>query len=488
MEIGRAAFPHLLPVQWLWSRGGGSHVAVCQPKSAVWSRRCRIVLSLLVNPRSGIHQCSGCGGERNPLGAEHRHHPGQYISIVTREQIEQSGARHLADVLRGQGGIQISDPFGDGSRTSVGMRGFGETANANTLIMVDGRRLNNMDIGVPDLNSISLKDVKRVEIIQGSAGTLFGVQVVGGVINIITDTPGDFSAFAEAGYGSYESYNARAGVSHRLDNGFSYRFTLDKKETDNYRDNNALNYENVAGRLGYEHTSGEVFFDFQHVDEDLDTPAALFAAEVAADRRQVTVDFTNDFSDTETTVMRVGGDHIIHDHWSFEAELTNREVETEFLLNFRGFSVVDINFQNRHLITLNPRLVGAYPTANGDMLFTFGYDQEWADYKIDSVVGEQRNDQDVRGLYGQAVLPVLPRTSLTLGARHASVRNDLIDDFTFPAGIDIKDSELVSEQGLAFRPTQNWRLFVRRDENVRFAKVDEFTNPVPGVNSPDPDR
>ena len=172
------------------------------------------------------------------------------------------------------------------------MRGFGETANANTLIMVDGRRLNNMDIGVPDLNSISLKDVKRVEIIQGSAGTLFGVQVVGGVINIITDTPGDFSAFAEAGYGSYESYNARAGVSHRLDNGFSYRFTLDKKETDNYRDNNALNYENVAGRLGYEHTSGEVFFDFQHVDEDLDTPAALFAAEVAADRRQVTVDFT----------------------------------------------------------------------------------------------------------------------------------------------------------------------------------------------------
>ena len=211
------------------------------------------------------------------------------------------------------------------------MRGFGETANANTLIMVDGRRLNNMDIGVPDLNSISLKDVKRVEIIQGSAGTLFGVQVVGGVINIIT-----------------------------LDNGFSYRFTLDKKETDNYRDNNALNYENVAGRLGYEHMSGEVFFDFQHVDEDLDTPAALFAAEVAADRRQVTVDFTNDFSDTETTVMRVGGDHIINDHWSFEAELTNREVETEFLLNFRGFSVVDINFQNRHLITLNPRLVGAY--------------------------------------------------------------------------------------------------------------------------------
>ena len=403
------------------------------------------------------------------------------ITIITREQLERSGSRHLADVLRGQGGIQISDPFGDGSRTSVGMRGFGETANANTLILVDGRRLNNIDIGVPDLNSISLKDVRRVEIIQGSAGTLYGDQAVGGVINIITETPGDFSAFAQAGYGSYQTYSGRAGVSHLLDNGFSYRFSFEKKESDNYRDNNALNYENIAGRLGYEHANGSVFFDWQHVDEDLDTPAALFAAEVAADRRQVTVDFVNDFSDTETTVMRISGDQGLTDYWSFQADLTNREVETEFVLSFRGFPDTRVNFQNRHLVTFNPRLIGAYPTRNGDMLFTFGYDQEWADYKINSVVGEQRNEQDARGLYGQAVFPILPRTTLTLGARRASVRNDLIDDFTFLAGIEINDSEVVSEQGLAFRPTDNWRLFVRRDENVRFAKVDEYTNPTPGV-------
>ena len=403
------------------------------------------------------------------------------ITIITREQIETSGARHLADVLRGQGGLQVSNPFGDGSRTSVGMRGFGETANANTLILVDGRRLNNIDIGVPDLNSISLKDVRRVEIIQGSAGTLYGDQAVGGVINIITETSADFHAFAEAGIGSYESYSLRAGVSHLLDNGFSYRFSVETRETDNYRDNNELTYENLAGRIGYEHTFGSVYFDAQHVDEALDTPAALFAAEVAADRRQVTAEFRDDFSDTVTTVMRIGGDHVVNDYWSLEAELTNREVETQFLLSFRGFPGVGVNFQNRHLVTFNPRLIGAYPTRNGDMLFTYGYDQEWADYKIDSVVGEQRNEQDARGLYGQAVLPILPRTALTLGARRASVRNNLVDDFTFPAGIEINDSELVTEQGLAFRPRDNWRLFVRRDESVRFAKVDEYTNPAPGV-------
>ena len=247
------------------------------------------------------------------------------ITIISREHIEQSGARHIAELLRGQGGIQISDPFGDGSRTSVGMRGFGETANANTLILVDGRRLNNIDIGVPDLNSISLKDVKRIEIIQGSAGTLFGDQAVGGIINIITETPEALHAFAEAGLGSYNGYDFRAGVSHLLDNGFSYRLTLEKKETDNYRDHNELDYENLAARFGYEHASGSILIEGQHVDERLNTPAALFAAEVAADRRQVAADFVNDFSNTETTVLRVGGEQVLSDNWSFAAELTNRE-------------------------------------------------------------------------------------------------------------------------------------------------------------------
>ena len=50
------------------------------------------------------------------------------ITVITRKQIEDSGSRHIVEVLRGQGGVQINDLYGDGSRASVGMRGFGETA------------------------------------------------------------------------------------------------------------------------------------------------------------------------------------------------------------------------------------------------------------------------------------------------------------------------------------------------------------------------
>src|SRR5688572_2772127 len=68
------------------------------------------------------------------------------VAVISREEVLASGATHLAEVLRMQGGVQINDLYGDGSSASVSMRGFGETANANVLVLVDGRRLNNPDI------------------------------------------------------------------------------------------------------------------------------------------------------------------------------------------------------------------------------------------------------------------------------------------------------------------------------------------------------
>ncbi len=88
------------------------------------------------------------------------------VSTITREQIIESGAIYIIDVLKGQGGIQIQDIFGDGSRSIISMRGFGNNGGSNTLLLVDGRRLNNTDLKTPDLSFISLKDVERIEIIQ----------------------------------------------------------------------------------------------------------------------------------------------------------------------------------------------------------------------------------------------------------------------------------------------------------------------------------
>ena len=108
------------------------------------------------------------------------------VYVLSREEIEKSGARTTSDLLRGIPGIQIDDLFGNGTETNISVRGFSSTANANTLVLVNGRRLNHSDTSSPDLHHIFPKDIERIEVLVGSAGSLYGDQAVGGVINIIT--------------------------------------------------------------------------------------------------------------------------------------------------------------------------------------------------------------------------------------------------------------------------------------------------------------
>ncbi len=402
------------------------------------------------------------------------------IQVIDKQEIEASGATHIVEVLRGRGGVQISDQYGDGTRASAGMRGFGESANANTLILIDGRRLNNNDIGAPDLNSIALRDVERIEIVQGSAGSLYGDQAVGGLINIITRKPGEFHAEFVARTGSYAQRNLQAQVSQQLESGFFYRASGEIRTSSNYRDHNYLNLRNGFAHLGYEHQNGSVFAEFQQIDEDLITPGSLLIDELAADRRQSPVSFVNDFINTDTTVLRTGIKQNLNDNWALEAEFTHREVEADFRLSILGF-VPPPSRQNRNVETFAPRLIGAYPLAHGDLLLTLGYDWEYSKYKLTSLFGVQQNDQKIRGIYAQAVIPLHERISAIIGARRAQADNDHIDGFTFPGGLNHSEDEFVSELGLNFRPTDNWRVFARRDENFRFAKVDEVADPAGAV-------
>ncbi|MFP5504671.1 MAG: TonB-dependent receptor [Gammaproteobacteria bacterium] len=391
------------------------------------------------------------------------------ISIIDRREIEASGARHIAEVLRGRGGLQLRDPYGDGSRAVVSLRGFGENAAANTLILVDGRRLNNSDLGAPDLNSIALKDVERIEIIHGSAGVLFGDQAVGGVINVITRAPRGFGASIEAGVGSFSSRELRGAIGDRNERGLAYRLSAETRSSDNYRDNNRQEYTNLFGRVDYEHAhDGSVFLEHQAIDENLNLPGAIFADQVAADRTQTR--FPTDFADSRSHITRAGLRQALHENWQLEAELTDRRSDGEGILTGSTFT------QDRHHLGFTPRLIGALPLGAGELLLTLGADLDRTDYEITSPFGTTDNRQHQRSVYAQGVVPLTERLSATVGARHAEMENDLTDSFSFPAGTSIDDSEFVTSAGLSFAATPEWRLFARRDEVLRFPKVDEYTN------------
>lgn len=402
------------------------------------------------------------------------------ITIIDEATIKNSGATHIVDVLRNQGMLQIRDIFGDGSRASVDMRGFGETASANTLILMDGRRLNNADGAAPDLNSIALKDVERIEITQGSSGVLFGDQAVGGVINIITRKPQAFGFDLDIATGSYGRRKVQGRVANHLDNGFACSLSMMSSETDNYREHNQQAYLNLLARLDYDYQEGNVFFEMQTIDEDLQTPGALLEAEIDVNRRQSLIDFNHDFSNTNTDVLRAGLSQRVSSNWSLLMEGMRREGDGDFLLNFRGCSqsvffpcntTADSN--RREHTGWTPRLVGEYAIADGYIVITLGLDEDHYTYEINSLYVNTQNERNASSLYTQVIVPVSETLTLTLGMRKAEMEDRLTDATAYPMGIKLKDDINVQDIGLLYKPSTQWRLFVRLNDNYRFATVEE---------------
>src|SRR5437867_5995526 len=143
---------------------------------------------------------------------------GASTTVITRAEIERSPGQTVQDVLAREPGIQVTSLFGsvNGVQTTVDMRGFGATSTANTLVLINGRRLNDIDIAGVDFSTIPLNSIERIEITRGNSGAvLYGDGAVGGVINIITKTGVNLppSARVQGQLGSYRYGEANASFS-----------------------------------------------------------------------------------------------------------------------------------------------------------------------------------------------------------------------------------------------------------------------------------
>jgi iron complex outermembrane receptor protein len=123
------------------------------------------------------------------LAARHRQEIGMSpsaISVITREDIETSGATSIPDLLRLVPGMDVVlvTPF----FSSVMSRLHWEYTNYHYLVLVDGREANLELLGQPPWEQlpIFLEDIERIEVIRGPASSLYGANAFAGVISITT--------------------------------------------------------------------------------------------------------------------------------------------------------------------------------------------------------------------------------------------------------------------------------------------------------------
>lgn len=173
------------------------------------------------------------------------------VTILTDQDIQNSTARDIPELLRSASGITVTDLTGGRRNYRVDIRGFGETSGANTLVLVNGRRVNQPDLSGVDWTQIPLSQVKRIEIVRGGrGGVLFGDNASAGVINIITDSSESNQGRISLLGGSYNSLEMGAEYSSSSDR-LDYSVSGDIHDSDGYRDNSHTRGQNAGGSFKF---------------------------------------------------------------------------------------------------------------------------------------------------------------------------------------------------------------------------------------------
>ena len=103
------------------------------------------------------------------------------VTVITREDIERSAGRSVAELLARVGGVQMASNGGLGKSSSVFIRG---TESRHVLLLVDGVRYGSATLGTPNFDNIPLENIERIEVLKGPASALYGSDAVGGVVQI----------------------------------------------------------------------------------------------------------------------------------------------------------------------------------------------------------------------------------------------------------------------------------------------------------------
>jgi vitamin B12 transporter len=186
---------------------------------------------------------------------------------ISAEQISQSGAGSIIDLLQRQRGIEIARNGGAGTSSSVYIRG----ANGNqNIVLIDGVRIGSSTTGAANWSAIPLTAIDHIEIVYGPLSSLYGADAIGGVIQIFTRKgQGAPAVTAFAGYGSDKTREADATLSGATggEHSFSYAISAGKEKSDGFSatrpgsssynaDRDGYDKENVSGQFSLQLAKG----------------------------------------------------------------------------------------------------------------------------------------------------------------------------------------------------------------------------------------
>ena len=418
------------------------------------------------------------------------------VTVISEEEIARSAARTLPELLTGEVGITMKDFYGNNAAvTSVDLRGFGVTGPQNTLILLDGRRLNDFDLSGVQWSAVPIAAIERIEIMRGTGAVLHGDAASAGIVNIVTRSPlrrgKDFQAFGRvATFDTREGQLYAGAANERVGiNGSVYGY-----RSDGYRDNNRNEQQNNTLNLRWAVGDGALDLRFGTDRQDIRLPGGRFVQpsigldEYAANPRGTgtPLDYaTRDGSRAGFSFLQ----HVGKAELLLGVDFRDKEQLSYF--DFGGFP--STRDDRLDLVSVSPRVRVPFAAAGLSHRLTAGLD--WHSWRYRSARADRPEnlaqpanrvavDQDTRGWYLQDIVEVGPATHLTLGWREERAEysgDDLADPAspacvfcTAAAPLRETQKERAWELGLRHALDSRWVLFGRAGRSFRFVNAEEL--------------
>ena len=422
------------------------------------------------------------------------------ITVITAEDIQEKGYNTVEDILKQAPGVNITQT-GFGSAVDIrgqGKFGLGTSGNvskavSSVKILIDGDiAMDTIDTShayVP-LNTISVNDIERIEIINGGGTVLYGSGTRGGVVNIITKNRTKEGASGKVYYqnSSYGTNKLGFDTGINFNNKFIIDLGYENTNGKGYRKGEKESYDYLKGGLKYNITDNHSLkFKAARYNAEETFAGALTEAQLLKDRKQ-----SGDLSriEVERKEYSLGYDGKLTDNFKLSlsgyrqntTKLSPGIPETKFKDTKKG-----INFK------------GNYGLENGNIVFGYNYvDHEGS--RKQSVFGTPMISVDLskktNSFYLLGRHKIVDKLEGTAGYRYE--RAEYETNRKVPASVmrvrgriinvpgretvgTRKDSNSAYELGLNYKYSDTGNVYVKYERGFRSPAATEFVDYAPGA-------
>ena len=428
------------------------------------------------------------------------------VQVITHQDMTDSGVSTLPDALRMLAGINVrGNATGQFDLNSVvDLGGFGMTATQNTMVLLDGRKLNPIDSSDITWSAVELSSIERIEIINGGAGVQYGSGATGGLINIITRQADKHGGTVQASVGSFGSIQSHVQADRRWDD-HSFMLNAGISTSDGWRENSQSLAKNILAR-GKQVIDAHsyVFAEIGASEQSNGLTGGVVGKVGEGDLRATKFNNVGSNVSSNSMTLRMGGFTALSDLSSLDIDFSVNKRTSDFKQPYfdtpdsfgAGFLTgpgrTDLN---ANIINFNPKFKSIF--ANGGHA-VLGLDMSKAEQNGSSYFGPDAQQLILANqgsgfvdniltdhqfvalrstaIYAMSQLPLNQYTSANLGWR-SEVQKYASSDINKSSGSQTSAGQYNAnayEAGLSFKSGPTSRYFTRMNHSFRFANTDEY--------------